>query len=207
MTKTSRKGIGKIATAATVIAMIVIVVGVGTFFGSQGPPVTDSPPTTFTASQTSSSISATNQTSSSSSTTQSTCTVPNSGSGNVTITVTAEFPPCGCTLVDSNANGSLYVSSNAKVGDNVCISASLDNSASVYLSVMNPDGSVVFSAGTCVASPPPGASPPTGDSCTAYWNTANPGSQVNPIKPGTYLLAASDYEGSAIAIEANFTLS
>ncbi|MDA4119700.1 MAG: hypothetical protein OK436_03840, partial [Thaumarchaeota archaeon] len=65
---------------------------------------------------------------------------------------------------------------------------------------------VVFS-GTCVASQQPGAPPPTGDTCTAYWNTAKPDPHGNPIGPGTYLLIASDYEGSPAVLQANLTLS
>jgi hypothetical protein len=132
------------------------------------------------------------------------CIMP-SGSVNVTITETAGQTPCGCALADSNSYGSLYVSSDSRVGDYVCMRASLNDSPQVYLSIKDSAGSVVFS-GSCVASGAPGAPSPTGDTCTAYWDTASPDPQGNTIGPGTYLLTASDYQG-AVVLEANFTLS
>ena len=192
MAKSSRNGIGKTAAAVTAIVMVVIVVGIGGFFGSQGPPVTHSPPTTYTASQTSSSASAT---------TQSTCTV----GGTVTESIDQSGPPCGCVLVDSNSNGSLYVSPNPKVGDNVCVEASLNDSAQVSLSITNSTGSVVFSS-ACVATGQTRAPAPTGDTCMVLWNTANPDPQGNAIEPGTYHLVASG-SSAAVQLEANFTLS
>ena len=141
------------------------------------------------------------------STTSGSYTSPPSGSSITTITVSAgQVPPCGCVLVDSNANGSLYASPSPEVGDVLSITASLNGSPQVYLSVTNASGSVVFS-GLCVATPPPGAPTPTGDECTVYWNTANPDPQGNAIRPGTYLLAASDFEGSPPVLEANLALS
>jgi len=203
MAKASRRGIGKIAAAAIVVAMVAIVAGAGAFFGSQGPPERLSAQQIISLGLASSS---TSQSYSVSSTTQSTCAIQASESGNsTTITVTnGQFPPCGCTLVDSNSNGSLYVSTNAKVGDIVCITASLDNSSGVSLSVTNSTGSVVFSTGTCIASTTAGAPPPTGISCTAYWDTSKPDPQGNPIESGTYLLIAS--VSSAVVLEAEFTL-
>jgi len=193
MAKTSRIGIGKIGAAVIVVVMIVMVVGIGGFFGSQGPPVTSSIQATVSKSQTSSSASPTSQSSSLSSTTQTTCTA----GGTVTVNVGQSGPPCGCQLVDSDASGSLYVSPNAKVGDNVCAEASLKNTSEVSMTITNSSGSVVFSA-TCAASG--GAGPATGDTCTAFWNTANPDPQGNAITAGTYHLVSGD-------LEANFTLS
>lgn len=195
MTRASRSGIGKIAAAAVVLVMVAMVIGVGGFFGSQGPPEKLSAQQIISLEL------------ASSSTTQSTCAVPAPESGNTTtITVTAgQFPPCGCTLVDSNSNGSLYVSTNSEVGDDVCMTASLDNASGVSLSVTNSTGSVVFSTGACIASTPPGGPPPTGISCTAYWDTSKPDPQGNPIESGTYLLIAS--VGSAVVLEAEFALS
>jgi hypothetical protein len=188
----ARRGIGRIAAAAIVVMMVAIVVGAGAFFGSQGPPEK------LSAQQIISMELA------SSSTTQSTCQILESESGNTTtVTATAgQFPPCGCTLVDSNSNGSLYVSTTAEVGDVVCITASLDNSSEVYLSVANSTGSVVFSPVACIA-----GGPSAGDTCTAYWDTAQPSPQGSPIGPGVYRVMASDYQGSPVVLEANFTLA
>jgi hypothetical protein len=198
LAKSSRSGVGRIAAAAVIIAMIVMVVGIGGFFGSQGPPVTLTTQTVVSTSQTSS---PTSNSSSASSTTESTCTA----AANVTATVGSSTPPCGCALVDSNSNGSLYVSPNPKIGDNVCVDASLIDSAQISLSITNSTGSVVFST-VCVATPPPGAPPPTGDTCTAFWNTANPDPEGNVIYPGTYHLVAKGSSATA-QLEASFTLS
>jgi hypothetical protein len=130
-----------------------------------------------------------------------------SASATSTVTLTAgQFPPSGCALVASNSNGSLYASTDAEVGDSVCVAASLNNSSEVYLGIMNSTGGVVFS-GSCVATASPGAPSPKGDTCTAYWNTASTSPQGKSIQPGVYLLVARDYEGVAAALEANFTLS
>lgn len=140
---------------------------------------------------------------------RSTCALPPGQVGNATVTITetaGQFPPCGCALADSNSDGTLYVSTNTIVGDNVCMTASLEHSAGVYLRVTNATGSLVFS-GNCVALPPPGAPPPTGDTCTAYWDTAKPDPQGNPIEPGSYRLIASGGEGSQALLEANFSLT
>ncbi len=127
-----------------------------------------------------------------------------------TITETAgQMPPQGCTLVASNSNGSLYVSTSAQVGENVCMTASLNYSSEVYLAILSAAGKAVFSPGACVATGGTGTatSTPTGDTCTAYWNTAGPDVQGGAIQPGTFLLVASDYDGAPPALEANFTLS
>ncbi len=191
MAMASRNGIGKIAAAVIVIAMVAIVVGAGGFFASQGPPVTLTPETIVSTSHPSSSASAT----------QSTCTA----GATVTESIGQSGPPCGCVLVDSNSNGSLYVSPDPKVGDSVCVEASLDDSAQVSLSITNSAGSVVFS-GVCVATGQTRAPAPTGDTCTAFWNTANPDPQGNAIEAGNYHLVASG-STSAVQLEANFTLS
>ena len=77
----------------------------------------------------------------------------------------------------------------------------------VYLSITNSTGSVVFSPAPCVATGVTGAPAPTGDTCTAFWNTAKPDPQGNAIEPGTYHLVAGDYQGSPAVLEANLTLS
>ena len=109
--------------------------------------------TTIIGSNTSTSSSSYSNTpiTSSQSSTQSSCTVPAGGSGNITIIETAGQLPCGCVLVDSNGSGSLYVSTNSKVGNYVCITGSLNNSPEVYLSVANSTGSIVFSPPACIA--------------------------------------------------------
>ena len=139
-------------------------------------------------------------------TSQSSCMVPPSGKSNRTVTITAQFPPCGCALADSNSNGWLYVSTSAKVGDNVCISAGLSNSDTVGFSVTNAAGVVVYSLSLCTHSHAPGAPSRPGISCTTYWDTTNPDPQGRPIGPGTYLLTASYFRGSATLLAANFTL-
>jgi hypothetical protein len=146
----------------------------------------------------------TSSTTSTQSATQSSCSVP--AGGNITITETAGQLPCGCVLVDSNSNGSLYVSTSSKVGDNVCITASLNTSSEVYLSVMNSTGNIIFSPPACIAGGYVGG-PSRGDTCTAYWDTSQPSPQRNPIEPGVYRVMASDYQGSPVVLEANFTLS
>jgi hypothetical protein len=137
-----------------------------------------------------------------------TLTSPPSSSVSSSSTDTPQSSSCGSnvTLEDSNSNGSLYVSSNAEVGDSMCMTASLNDSPQVHLSIINSSGNVMFS-GSCVATPPPGAPPPTGDTCTAYWDTASPDPQGNPIEPGAYRLTVSDFEGSPEVLETNFTLS
>jgi len=170
------------AAGVVVVVMVVMVVAVGGFFASQGPPVTQPP-----------------QTSQTSSTTESTC-----GAGAAVVeNLTSSAPPCGCALAVSNSNGSLYVSPNPKVGDDVCIEATLSSSTEVLLKVTNSTGSVVFSD-QCVATG--GAGPSNGDTCSSLWNTANPDPHGGAIEPGTYLLAATGGSG-AVELEANFTLA
>jgi hypothetical protein len=198
MANASRRGIGKIAAAAIVVVMAAMVVGVGGFFGSQGPPERLSAQAIVSLQMASSSIS---QSYSVSSTTQSTCTNGEAVNG----PAGSSAPPCGCALVDSNSNGSLYVSPDPKVGDSVCVEASLNDSARVTLSITNSAGGLVFSD-TCVATQSPGALSPTGDSCATFWNTGNPDPQGNAIGPGSYHLVASG-SSAAVQLEANFTLS
>jgi hypothetical protein len=138
--------------------------------------------------------------------TQSSCSVRSGGSGNATMTITVTIgqpPPCGgCELVDSNSNGSLYVSTDARAGDDVCMAASLNYSDEVYLSVTNSAGTLVFSPPACVA-----GGPSQGDGCMVGWDTSSPDLQGNPIEPGTYRLTASDSQSAPVVLEANFTLS
>jgi hypothetical protein len=109
-------------------------------------------------------------------------------------------------LVASNSHGALYVSTNAIVGDQVYLQASLNDSDTVALTVTNSTGSVVFQTGICVGGAEFAVPPSTGVSCGADWDTAAPDPQGNPITPGTYTLAATDIQGSPIVLEANFTL-
>ena len=51
MTRISHRGIGKAAAAATAISMIAVVVGLGTVFESQGPPVTSTQSTSVASAQ------------------------------------------------------------------------------------------------------------------------------------------------------------
>ncbi len=142
-------------------------------------------------------------------TTRSTCAAPPGSAGTITVTVTANqpWPPCYCILVDSNSQGSLYVSTSAKVGDDICVAASLNESQSVAFTITNSTGSVVFSTPGCVGTQAPGGPPSIGVSCMADWNTTKPDSYGNAIEPGTYHLVASDGQGSAAILEGNFTLA
>jgi hypothetical protein len=175
------------------------VVGAGAFFGSQGPPERLSAQQIISLELASSSVS---QTSSISSTTQSTCGT----SATVTETIGSSAPACGCVLVDSNSNGSLYVSPNPKVGDNVCVEAYFSDSDRAYFSITNSTGSLVFSV-SCFASQAPNTSGgPANESCLALWNTANPDPGGNAIGAGAYRLVATG-PSAADSLEANFTLS
>jgi hypothetical protein len=193
--KTSRRGIGKIGAALVVVVMAAMVVGVGGFFASQGPPEKLSAQQIISSELASSSAS---QYSSASSTTQTTC----SAGATINVTAGSSSPPCGCALVDSNSNGSLYLSPNPKVGDNVCILATLSGSSEVFLKITNSTGSLMFSD-QCAAS---GAGPSNGDTCLSLWNTATPDPHGNAIEPGTYRLVATG-SSAAVQLEVNFTLS
>jgi hypothetical protein len=180
-------------------AVAIIVVAVATYFSVAnpgGPASTQAPPASTSTSQ---SIQSTLQ-----STTQSTCSASGSGA-TVTVTVGQSAPPCGCALVDSNSNGSLYISPSPRVGDNVCIQASLRTSPQVFLKVTDSNGSVVFSD-HCAAIGQTSAPAPTGDTCLSFWNTAKPDPRGNAIRAGTYRLVAGG-SSSTVSLKANFTLS
>lgn len=180
----SRTGIGKVAALVVVVVMALVVVGVGGFFASQGPPVTLTPET-VALSQTSS--------------TQSTCAAGETVVGNLT----ASGPQCGCVLVVSNSNGSLYLSPNPKAGGIVCMQANLTDSAQVALKVTDSAGGTVFSD-QCVTTQ--GGVLSSGDTCLTLWNTASPDLEGKAVEPGAYLLVATGASG-AVQLEANFTLS
>jgi len=199
MTKTSRSGIGRIGAAAVVVVMVAMVVGVGGFFASQGPPEKLSAQQIISMELASSS---TRQYSSVSSTTESTCTA----GATVSETIGPSAPPCGCVLVDSNSNGSLYASPDPKVGDNVCVEAYFSDSDQAHLSITNSTGSLVFSASCSASQAPATSGSPASDSCLALWNTANPDPQGKAIGAGAYHLVATG-SSEADSLEANFTLS
>ena len=122
-----------------------------------------------------------------------------SGNANVTITQTAgQWPPCSCALVDSNSNGTLYVSTNAVVGDDVCIAASMSASPIVSFKVLGPTGGVFLPGGGCVNSSG------TAVSCATSWNTAQLYPGGSEVQPGDYELIAT---GDSQSLRANFTLS
>lgn len=139
------------------------------------------------------------ETHSATSTAEATTCAPSAGeSGNATVTITrtaGQWPGCACALVDSNANGTLYVSTNAAVGDDVCIAASMSKSTVVSFEVIGPTG-VFFSTPGCVNSAF------TAVSCEAYWDTAQTYGG-NQIQPGDYELIAT---GDSQSLRANFTL-
>lgn len=149
-----------------------------------------------------------------SSITDSTCSVNPGEAGHATVTQTVGgWPGCGCMLVASNSDGTLYVTTNAVVGDNVCLAASLYYSDSVGFTITNSTGSVVLETAACVSSGGLDSSSSTGVSCESDWNTAAPGESGGVAKVGTgavtagiYTLAATGNTGSPVILEANFTL-
>jgi hypothetical protein len=147
-------------------------------------------------------------TNSSSPSTSSTCAASPGQTGNssYTVTVTANESSCYCALVASNSHGMLYVTTDAEVGDNVCLAAMLNDSDTVAFTITDSAGSVVFQTAGCVGGAQFAIPPSTGVGCGADWDTASPDPQGNPIAPGTYTLAATDVTGSPIVLEANFTL-
>jgi len=129
-----------------------------------------------------------------------TCTPSPGEAGNATATITetAQWPPCSCALVDSNSNGTLYVSTNAVVGDDVCIAASMSASPIVSFKVIGPTGGVFLLTPGCVNSAG------TAVSCAASWNTAQLYPGGGQVHPGDYELIAT---GDSQSLRANFTLS
>jgi hypothetical protein len=199
MANASRRGIGKIAAVAIVVVMVAIVAGAGAFFGSQGPPERLSAQQIISLQLASSSVS---QSYSVTSATQSTC----AADATATETIGSFAPACGCVLVDSNTNGSLYVSPNPKVGDNVCVEAQFTDSDQAYFRITNSTGSSVFTA-SCIASQAPATSGgASSGACLALWNTANPDPEGNAIEAGAYRLVATG-PSTTDSLEANFTLS
>jgi len=156
------------------------------------------------------------ESSSSQSVSRSECAAPPGPTGNSSFTVTQtanEWPSCDCALVASNSQGMLYVSTDAKVGDDVCLAASVNGSDTVGFTITNSTGNVVFQSIGCVSSGGIGASPPTGVSCETDWDTAAPGESggvvtvgTGAITAGTYTLAATYGLGSPAVLQANFTL-
>jgi hypothetical protein len=132
-------------------------------------------------------------------TSQSTCAPSPGEVGNATVTITetaGQWPPCSCALVDSNSNGTLYVSTNAFVGDDVCIAASMSASPTVSFEFIGPAG-VFLSTPGCINSAF------TAVSCEASWDTAQPDPRGNQIQPGVYELVAT---GESQSLRANFLL-
>jgi hypothetical protein len=190
---------GRTAAVAIVLVMGAMVVGVGGFFASQGPPQK------LTAQQIISSelaASSTSQYSSVSSTTESTCTA----GATVTQTIGPSAPPCGCVLLDSNSSGSLYASHDPKVGDNVCMEAYFTDSDQAQFSVTSSTGSLVFSASCSASQAPATSGNPSNESCLAFWNTAKPDAHGSSIGEGAYRLVATGSSGDD-SLEANLTLS
>jgi hypothetical protein len=129
-----------------------------------------------------------------------TCAPQRGAVGNATVTITytaGQWPGCACALVDSNSNGTLYVSTNAVVGDDVCIAASMTKSTIVSFEVVGPAG-VYLSTPGCVNSAF------TAVSCATFWNTAQLYPGGGQVQPGDYELIAT---GDLQSLRANFTLS
>lgn len=177
-----KRGLGaQVAVFAIVVVCVVAAIGVVS--------LTQSEATSASSSETHSATSTVEAT---------TCAPPPGESGNATVTITqtaGQWPGCACALVDSNANGTLYVSTNAVVGDDVCVAASMSKSTVVSFEVIGPTG-VFFSTPGCVNSAF------TAVSCEAYWDTAQTYGG-NQIQPGDYELIAT---GDSQSLRANFTL-
>jgi hypothetical protein len=129
-------------------------------------------------------------------TTESTC-----ANGNILEGTGISWPPCGCGLVNSTSVGALYLQPNPSVGDYICLAAAMNDTQTVGLTVLNSNGTAVFS-GQCVATGGASGAAVAGDSCVALWDTTKPDSAGNAIAPGSYELVATG-NGD---ITANFTL-
>lgn len=129
-------------------------------------------------------------------TTESTC-----ADGNIVEGMAISWPPCGCVLVNSTSIGALYLQPNPSVGNYVCLAAAMNDTQTVSLTVLNSNGTAVFS-GVCAATGGAPGSAVAGDSCVALWDTTKPDSAGDAITPGSYELVAT---GSG-DITANFTL-
>lgn len=156
------------------------------------------------------------ESSSSQSVSRSECAASPAPKGNSSFAVTETlngWPSCDCALVASNSYAMLYVSTDATVGDLVCLAASLNGSDTVAFTITNSTGSVVLQTLGCVSTGGLGGSPSTGISCETDWDTAAPGESggavtvgAGAVTAGTYTLAATDGPGSPAVLEANFTL-
>jgi hypothetical protein len=129
-------------------------------------------------------------------TTESTC-----ANGNILEGMGISWPPCGCVLVNSTSIGALYLQPDPSVGDYVCLAAAMNGTQTAGLTVLNSNGTAVFS-GQCVATGGISGSAVAGDSCVALWDTTKPDSAGDAITPGNYELLATG-NGD---ITANFTL-
>jgi hypothetical protein len=140
---------------------------------------------------------------------QSCPSIPSPRGKSITISAAGgTWPGCDCTLVASNSHGLLYVSTEANVGDLVCLAASLSDSDTVAFTITNSTGSVILQTPFCTHSGgAPGRPPSTGISCRNSWDTAAPDAHGDAVKAETYHLVASDIQGSPGVLEANFTLS
>jgi len=183
-----KRGLGtQVAVFAVIVVFVVAAIGVVSLTQSE-------------ATSTASSNEGTHPATSTTSTAEAATCAPSPGeAGNaaVTITQTAQWPPCACALVDSNSNGTLYVSTNAVVGDDVCVAASMSASPTVFFKVIGPTGVFLPTVG-CVNSAF------TAVSCETFWDTAHPDPRGNQIQPGDYELIAT---GDSQSLRANFTLS
>jgi hypothetical protein len=198
-----KRGLGAQLTAFTVI-VVCVVAAIGVFSLTQSETTSSSSEGTHPAASTTSTTEAT------------TCAPSPGGSGNATVTITqtvGQWPGCDCALVASNSQGALYVSTNAKVGDDVCLAASLNGSDIAAFTITNSTGSVVLQTIGCVSSGGLGASPSNGISCETDWDTAAPTESggaiavgTGPVTTGTYTLAATEGQGSPAVLQANFTL-
>jgi hypothetical protein len=155
----------------------------------------------LTQSEATSTASSNEGTHSATSTAEATTCAPSPGkAGNATVTITqtaGQWPGCSCALVDSNSNGTLYVSTNAVVGDDVCIAASMSVSPIVSFKVVGPTGGVFLLTPGCVNSAGRAVS------CAASWNTAQLSPGGSQVQPGVYELIAI---GGLQSLRANFTL-
>jgi hypothetical protein len=179
-----KRGLGtQVAVFAVMVVCVVAAIGVLSLTQSGATPASSS-----------------EGTHSATSTAEATTCAPTPGQvGNATVTITqtaGQWSGCACALVDSNSNGTLYVSTNAVVGDDVCIAASMSASPIVSFEVVGPTGTV-FSTPGCVNSAG------TAVSCATSWNTAQLYPGGSQVQPGNYELIAT---GDSQSLRANFTL-
>jgi hypothetical protein len=191
-----KSGIGRMTLSLAIV--VALAIGAVAYFGYgslDSKPGSSSTSSAMSVSSTSRSPTA-SETALAITTTESTCS-----DGNIVEGMGISWPPCGCVLVNSTSIGALYLQPDPSVGDYVCLAAAMNGTQPVSLTVLNSNGTAVFSE-HCVATGGISGSAVAGDSCVALWNTTKPDSDGKGVTPGNYELVATG-NGD---ITANFTL-